>query len=60
MSLQAATESGSDVAGPETDLKTLKFLFDLFCRCTEGNPAKHLTTAEIYEVLLVHANTSSS
>ncbi|KAF2290171.1 hypothetical protein GH714_003837 [Hevea brasiliensis] len=60
MNEPTATQSGSDGACPEAELKTMKFLFDLFCQCTEGNPANRPTAAEIYELLLVHANNFTS
>ncbi|XP_012069717.1 uncharacterized protein LOC105632051 isoform X2 [Jatropha curcas] len=50
----AATGSGSELAGPEAESETLRFLIDLFRQCTEGSPANRPTAAEIYELLRVH------
>ncbi|EEF45224.1 ATP binding protein, putative [Ricinus communis] len=52
MNEPVATQSGSDVAAPEAESETLRFLVDLFRRCTEANPASRPTAAEIYELLL--------
>lgn len=57
MNESGGTHSDSDVAGPEADLEKLKFLVDLFLRCTEGNPSNRPAATEIYELLMAHTNT---
>lgn len=52
--LDKPTRSGSDsssAAASESNAENLKFLVNLFCRCTDGNPAKRPTAAHIYEML---------
>ncbi|XP_065863227.1 uncharacterized protein [Euphorbia lathyris] len=56
----AAAKSVSDVARPEAELESLKFLVDLFHRCTESNPTNRPKAAEIYELLLSHTTAFSS
>lgn len=41
---------------PELEVETLRFLVDLFCRCTEKNPADRPTAGDIYEMLLSHTS----
>ena len=60
MNEPATTQSVSDVTGPEAESETLRFLVDLFRRCTEGNPAARPTAAEIYELLVAGASTFTS
>ncbi|KAJ6725960.1 hypothetical protein OIU79_004172 [Salix purpurea] len=50
------THSGSSLEGPETQSETLRFLVDLFCRCTKENPADRPTASDIYKLLLARTN----
>nr|AMM42875.1 LRR-RLK [Vernicia fordii] len=60
MNEPATTQPGSNLAGAEAESETLRFLVDLFHRCTEGNPANRPTAAEIYELLLARTSTFTS
>ncbi|WCJ23869.1 Leucine-rich repeat protein kinase family protein [Euphorbia peplus] len=55
-----AAKSVSDVGRPEDEVESVKFLVDLFHRCTKGNPTNRPKAAEIYELLLSHTSTLSS
>ncbi|KAI3443259.1 Protein kinase domain-containing protein [Psidium guajava] len=46
--------SGSKSEGPEVEHEALKFLVDLFCRCTKKNPADRPSARDIYDSILVH------
>ncbi|XP_030530395.1 uncharacterized protein LOC115740883 isoform X2 [Rhodamnia argentea] len=46
--------SGSKLEGPEVDQETLRFLVDLFRRCTMKNPADRPSARDIYDLILIH------
>ncbi|KAL3582280.1 hypothetical protein D5086_016612 [Populus alba] len=50
------THSGSNPEGPEAQSETLRFLVDLFCRCTKENPADRPTASDIYKLLLARTS----
>ncbi|KAF9677643.1 hypothetical protein SADUNF_Sadunf08G0128900 [Salix dunnii] len=50
------THSGSSLEGPEVQSETLRFLVDLFCRCTKENPADRPTASDIYRLLLARTS----
>ncbi|CAK9171189.1 unnamed protein product [Ilex paraguariensis] len=52
----AMAQSGTQLQGPEAELGTLKFLVDLYHRCTEENPANRPTAENLYNTLLAHAS----
>ncbi|XP_050215430.1 uncharacterized protein LOC126666642 [Mercurialis annua] len=56
----AAIQSCSDLGGPEAESEALRFLVDLFRRCTEANPASRPTAEEIHKLLLAQTFTSTS
>ncbi|KAG5219300.1 leucine-rich repeat protein kinase family protein [Salix suchowensis] len=56
MDKHLVTHSGSSLEGPETQSETLRFLVDLFCRCTKENPADRPTASDIYKLLLARTN----
>ncbi|XP_057957170.1 uncharacterized protein LOC131150463 [Malania oleifera] len=49
-------QSGLGQEAPEADLHTLRFLVDLFHRCTEGNPSDRPTAEGLYEMLSARAS----
>lgn len=46
--------SGSKSEGPEVEHEALRFLVDLFRRCTVKNPADRPSARDIYDLILVH------
>lgn len=46
--------SGSKSEGPEVEREALRFLVDLFRRCTTKNPADRPSARDIYDSILVH------
>ncbi|KAJ6769034.1 hypothetical protein OIU74_022657 [Salix koriyanagi] len=56
MDKHLVTHSGPSLEGPETQSETLRFLVDLFCRCTKENPADRPTASDIYKLLLARTN----
>lgn len=56
LSESAMTQSGTELDGKEAEVDTLRFLVDVFCRCTEENPTDRPTAKELYDILLEHTN----
>ncbi|XP_021290154.1 LOW QUALITY PROTEIN: uncharacterized protein LOC110421035 [Herrania umbratica] len=56
LSESAMTQSGTELDGTEAEVDTLRFLVDVFCRCTEENPTDRPTAEELYDILLEHTN----
>lgn len=52
--------SCSELDVSQTDLDNLRFLVDLYRRCTEGNPADRPTAEYLYEVLQTRASKFTS
>ncbi|OMO54688.1 hypothetical protein CCACVL1_27662 [Corchorus capsularis] len=50
------TQSGTEFDGTEGEKETLRFLIDVFRRCTEENPSDRPTAEELYDMLLEHTN----
>ncbi|OMO85566.1 hypothetical protein COLO4_21575 [Corchorus olitorius] len=50
------TQSGTEFDGTEGEKETLRFLIDVFRRCTEENPSDRPTAEELYNMLLEHTN----
>ncbi|KAK2647110.1 hypothetical protein Ddye_022305 [Dipteronia dyeriana] len=53
---RAMAQSGTEFEKPELEVETVSFLVDLFCRCTEENPADRPTAGEICEMLLARSS----
>uniref|UniRef100_A0A5B6ZW31 Putative ras guanine nucleotide exchange factor L n=1 Tax=Davidia involucrata TaxID=16924 RepID=A0A5B6ZW31_DAVIN len=53
----AMAQSGTELEGQEAESETLRFLVDVFRRCTEGNPSDRPTAEDLYNML--HDRTSS-
>ncbi|KAJ4832431.1 hypothetical protein Tsubulata_028487 [Turnera subulata] len=51
------SDSGSESESTDSESEMLRFLVDLFRRCTEENPADRPTAADIYELL--HSRTNA-
>ncbi|XP_059626617.1 uncharacterized protein LOC132269448 [Cornus florida] len=56
----AMAQSGTQLEGPEAESDTLRFLVDLFRRCTEGNPTDRPTAENLYNMLLARTSTFTS
>ncbi|KAF8369497.1 hypothetical protein HHK36_032491 [Tetracentron sinense] len=52
--------SGSELSEPEAEAETLRFLVDLFCQCTMGNPTDRPTAEHLYDILRARALSFSS
>ncbi|XP_022760190.1 uncharacterized protein LOC111306664 isoform X3 [Durio zibethinus] len=52
----AMTQSGTELDGTEAEVETLRFLVDVFRRCTEKNPTDRPTAEDLYDMLLKHTN----
>ena len=48
----AMTQSGAKLDGTEAEVETLRFLVDVFRRCTEENPTDRPTAGDLYDILL--------
>ncbi|KAF8401756.1 hypothetical protein HHK36_012702 [Tetracentron sinense] len=48
--------SGSELSEPEAEAETLRFLVDLFCQCTMGNPTDRPTAEHLYDILRARPN----
>ncbi|KAF5184900.1 Mitogen-activated protein kinase kinase kinase yoda [Thalictrum thalictroides] len=59
--LDAIVTSGEPaLVGPEVETDNLRFLVDLFCNCTQGNPHDRPTAAHIYDTVNARINSMSS
>lgn len=47
--------SAAELGGTKADLDTLRFIADLFCKCTEENPQSRPTADNLYKLLLEHS-----
>ncbi|XVF66601.1 hypothetical protein PTKIN_Ptkin10aG0050600 [Pterospermum kingtungense] len=52
----AMTQSGTKPNGTEAEVETLRFLVDVFCRCTVENPSDRPTAKDLYDMLLEYTN----
>ena len=50
----AMTQSGTELDGTEAEIETLRFLVDVFRRCTEENPTDRPTAEDLYDMLVEH------
>lgn len=56
----AMTQSGTEVDAPEeSEIETLRFLVDLFRRCTERNPTDRPTAKELHRMLVARMSSCS-
>ncbi|CAL1396552.1 unnamed protein product [Linum trigynum] len=60
MNVPAQKEKSEPEMEEFSELETLRFLVNLFRRCTEGSPADRPTATDIYESLVAHTNTRGS
>ncbi|KAM3754955.1 hypothetical protein ACB098_02G002000 [Castanea mollissima] len=56
----AMAQSGAELVESEAELETLRFLVDLFRRCTEENPKNRPKAEELYEMLLARTSNVTS
>ncbi|KAK9287821.1 hypothetical protein L1049_016263 [Liquidambar formosana] len=56
----AMARSATELEAAEPDLETLRFLVDLFRRCTERNPTDRPTAENLHEMLLTRMSTCTS
>lgn len=54
--LESSSESAMTQSGTEAEVETLRFLVDVFCRCTEENPSDRPTAQDLYDMLLEYSN----
>ena len=52
----AMAQSGSGSRRPEEELEILKFLVDIYRKCTKNNPADRPTAENLYDMLISHAS----
>ncbi|PSS33833.1 Mitogen-activated protein kinase kinase kinase [Actinidia chinensis var. chinensis] len=52
----AMAQSGSGSRRPEAELEILKFLVDIYRKCTKNNPADRPTAENLYDMLISHTN----
>ncbi|CAI0559369.1 unnamed protein product [Linum tenue] len=60
MNVPAQKEKPKSDMDESSERETLRFLVNLFRRCTEGNPVDRPTATDIYESLVAHSNTRDS
>ncbi|GFZ14180.1 hypothetical protein Acr_24g0003700 [Actinidia rufa] len=56
----AMAPSGSGSRRPEEELETLKFLVDIYRKCTKNNPADRPKAENLYDMLIAHASLFTS
>ncbi|GKV19678.1 hypothetical protein SLEP1_g29904 [Rubroshorea leprosula] len=52
------SQSGTELEGSEAEVEAIRFLIDVFRRCTEENPSDRPTAEELYNMLLERQVTS--
>ncbi|PSR92764.1 Mitogen-activated protein kinase kinase kinase [Actinidia chinensis var. chinensis] len=52
----AMAPSGGGSRRPEAELETLKFLVDIYWKCTKNNPADRPKAENLYDMLIAHAS----
>ncbi|KAJ4968606.1 hypothetical protein NE237_015307 [Protea cynaroides] len=52
----AMSSSSTERVDAEAEANITRFLIDLFCRCTNGNPADRPTAGQLYDMLHARAN----
>jgi hypothetical protein len=53
-------QSGAELVGSKAELETLRFLVDLFRRCTEESPKNRPTADDLYEMLRLRTSNLTS
>ncbi|XP_062169022.1 uncharacterized protein LOC133875048 [Alnus glutinosa] len=56
----AMAQSGAELVGSKAELETLRFLVDLFRRCTDESPKNRPTADDLYEMLRLRTSNLTS
>ncbi|GAB4851027.1 hypothetical protein Ancab_030325 [Ancistrocladus abbreviatus] len=56
----AMAKSSTKLEGTDTEFEVLRFLVDIFCRCTRANPTDRPTAENLHEMLIAKASSFSS